>query len=79
MVLLVAASEIRMGSTRSYFMDRNTDDTNTPNFNRQLEEQQRKLQQKERGLREMRTSEDLQLVLEQNVCFRNRQPFSSEH
>lgn len=79
MVLIVAASEIRASNARSYFMDRNTDDTNTPNFSRQLEEQQRKLQQKERGLREMRTSEDLQLVLEQNVCFRNRQPFSSEH
>ena len=79
MILIVATSEIRMGNTRSYFMDRNTDDTNTPNFNRQLEEQQRKLQQKERGLREMRTSKDLQLVLEQNVCFRNRQLFSSEH
>ena len=80
MVLIVAVSEIGMVSpTRSYFMDRNTDDTNTPNFNRQLEEQQRKLQQKERGLREMRTSEDLKLVYEQNVCLGNRQLFSSEH
>ncbi|MBP5512141.1 hypothetical protein J6X90_02030 [Candidatus Saccharibacteria bacterium] len=72
MILSVATSEIRMGNTRSYFMDRNTDDTNLPDFNRQLEEQQRNLLRKERGLRDMCASEDMQLVLEQMGNLSNR-------
>ena len=52
--------------TGAYFMDRNSDNTNTPDFNRQLEEQKKKLRLQERRVREMRASEDLLLIYEQN-------------
>lgn len=56
-----------VGATRTgaYFMDGNSENTHTPNFNRQLEEQQQKLQMQEKRLREMRESNDLQLLREQ--------------
>ncbi len=54
--------------TGAYFMDRNSDNTETPDFNRQLEEQKKKLQIQERRKREMRASNDLLLVYEQMKC-----------
>ena len=48
-----------------FFGDRNSDRTNTPDFNRQLMEKQRELQQNEKKHRDMLKSEDLKLIYEQ--------------
>ena len=49
----------------TYFEDRNPDRTNTPDFNRQLKERQKELQNAAKKYRDFLNSEDLKLVYEQ--------------
>lgn len=64
---LIRAVESPCDATQlgSYFNERNSEYTQTPNFGRQLREQQKNLLLQEKKLREMRKSEDLQLIYEQ--------------
>ncbi len=48
-----------------YFGDRNSDRTNTPDFNRQFMEKRRELQLNEKKHRDMLKSEDLKHIFEQ--------------